>query len=56
MVGDARGGDRDNDVAGGDVGLVSGGGLVVGAGGTIWKVVVGEGTYKRTYYEQGFQC
>jgi hypothetical protein len=54
MVAEAGGGEREAEGDGGEAAL--GSLLVVPAGGTMWKVVVGEGTYSRTYYEQGSQC
>ena len=54
VVAEAGGEDREAVGEGGEIGL--GSVAVVAAGGTMWKVVVGEGTYRRTYYEQGFQC
>lgn len=48
------GGEREVEGDGGEAGL--GSLAATAAGGTIWKAVVGEGTYNRTYYEQGSQC
>lgn len=54
VVAETGGGEREAEGDGGEAGL--GSLLVIAAGGTMWKVVVGEGTYNRTYYEQGSQC